>query len=187
MSDLSSSALLRFLDIASDQGMYNSNTVAGYRSAVTKILGALSDDETADVTQIDLDNAVRRFNNLNPGALTPESMRAYRSRLAKAISAFTNYQSNPMSFKPGAAQKENAKRELTAAKRSKTPKKGTKTPVASAQEQTHDLSTAVSRLTLTYPLREDFLVQIAIPRDLKTQEALRLGAFLKTLCADFVS
>ena len=112
MSDLSSSALLRFLDIASDQGMYNSNTVAGYRSAVTKILGALSDDETADVTQIDLDNAVRRFNNLNPGALTPESMRAYRSRLAKAISAFTNYQSNPMSFKPGAAQKETPRESL---------------------------------------------------------------------------
>lgn len=36
-------------------------------------------------------------------------------------------------------------------------------------------------LTLDYPLRPDFLAQVVIPRDLTTEEARRLVAFLLAL------
>jgi hypothetical protein len=42
-----------------------------------------------------------------------------------------------------------------------------------------------SDLTLSYPLRSDFLAQVVIPRDLTTTEAKRLGAFLLTTAIDY--
>jgi len=39
-------------------------------------------------------------------------------------------------------------------------------------------------LTLDYPLRPDFLAQVVIPRDLTTEEARRMVAFLLALTSD---
>jgi hypothetical protein len=42
-----------------------------------------------------------------------------------------------------------------------------------------------SGISLDFPLRDDFLAQVIVPRDLKVNEARRLCAFVMTLAGDY--
>jgi hypothetical protein len=43
----------------------------------------------------------------------------------------------------------------------------------------------VPMLRLSYPMRDDVLAEIAVPRTMTTEEARRLCAFVMTLAKDF--
>jgi hypothetical protein len=58
-------------------------------------------------------------------------------------------------------------------------------PTQSSERHQKEVVIASSGLTLSYPLRVDFLADIVIPRDLNTTEAKRLGAFLLTIAVDY--
>ena len=45
-------------------------------------------------------------------------------------------------------------------------------------------STTSAGLSFAFPLRTDFLAQLVLPRDMKTEEAHRLCAFIKALAVD---
>jgi hypothetical protein len=47
------------------------------------------------------------------------------------------------------------------------------------------LSGLTPKVPLSYPIREDFLAQLIVPRDITMDEARRLGAFIATLAKDF--
>jgi hypothetical protein len=41
-------------------------------------------------------------------------------------------------------------------------------------------------MAMQYPLREDFIAQVLLPRGMTSEEARRLCAFIRTLAVDFV-
>ena len=181
-SDFSKNALMRFLDTVVAKGLMNANTAGGLKAACSRILDDLA--ATDDVRGVDVNTAVVRYNNRNPGALSTNSLAEYQRRVSRAISDFVSWVENPASFKPrarGASGKnglkaENASKQRAAAAHSDTP-----------VHTVHAASSAPTStgLPLSYPLRPDFLAQVVIPRDLTAEEARRLGAFLMTLAADF--
>ena len=179
-SDFSKNALMSFLDTVVAKGLMNANTAGGLKAACSRILDDLAD--TDDVRGVDVNTAVVRYNNRNPGALSPNSLAEYQRRVSRAISDFVSWVENPASFKPrarGASGKNGRKTENAVGQRATA--SHTDTPVHSV----HAPAPTSTGLPLSYPLRPDFLAQVVIPRDLTAEEARRLGAFLMTLAADF--
>lgn len=178
-SGYSKIALLNFLDTVVAKGLMNANTAGGLKAACSRILDDLAD--TDDVRGVDVNTAVVRYNNRNPGALSPNSLAEYQRRVSRAISDFVSWVENPAGFKPrarGAPAKNGRKTDSAANGRISAP------PQTTAAQAVHPVSTSTG-LPLSYPLRPDFLAQVVIPRDLTAEEARRLGAFLLTLASDF--
>nr|WP_290228156.1 hypothetical protein [Trichocoleus desertorum] len=176
-TDYSKESFLKFLDYLVDRGLIKYQTVRGWRSAASKLLNDLSDAEEADVRTIDLELAVHKAANREPGLISPQSLKTYQQRIAIAIQEFVAWRSNPAGYKP----------------RSSNGQTGTNKSVERLVVQERSISEKHERenlilhsgLTLSYPLRSDFLAQVVIPRDLNVVEAKRLGAFLLTIAVDY--
>lgn len=186
-------ALLRFLSTLGERGLANQNTAEGLRVAVTKILGELPEDELRDVRELDVEEAIHRFHNRNPGAVTPGTLAEYQRRIALAIRHFVSFTENPTGFRPigRGASKRNGGDKKNGAEKPRDPKlsRNASTPPAADNTAVPSPATAepqpATGLTIPYPLRADFLAQVVIPRDLKRDEARRLSAFITTLASDF--
>ena len=179
----SKASLLKFLDTLADKGLANTNTANSYKVSANKILGDLAPDEEADVRRVDVETAVRRFNNRNPGLLSPKSLAEYQRRVTAVIKEFVRYTENPAGYKTAGKAVPIKKTDSSAkAKERAKPVEGRPAPPAAPQPFSPPPSIGLS---LSYPLRPDFLAQIVIPRDMKTDEAKRLSAFVMTLATDF--
>jgi hypothetical protein len=186
-ANYSRSALLGFLDMMASKGLTNGNTAVAIKTACGKILVDLSDAEESDVRKVDVPLAIRKFNNKNPGTLSPASLAEYQRRVALAIREFGLYNSNPTSYrgigsgKPRAAKPDSG--EPTAATR---PKKSTEKARRPQDEEIATATPAVNSagLSFAFPLRNDFLAQLVLPRDMKSDEANRLCAFVRALAID---
>lgn len=175
MADRSRTALLEFLDYLSTKGLMAKGTVAARKAASSQILGILEADEAADVTSIDLDQVVHRFQNLHGKKYTPQSLTTYKSRVKAAIDDFTSYSSNPLAFRPSIQSRE----------RSKT-KNGKQPAVQGGLDEAEPIkadtnprpihSAMASSNILPIPLRVDLTVFIqGLPFDLTAHEARKIS------------
>lgn len=161
---------LRFLDYLGEKGLIPLATASSRRSTAGKITSILSVEEAVDVTVIDLDDLMRRFDHLNPHQYGPGSLQTYKSRMRTALDDFRTYCENPLSFKPSGQR------------RSK-PRKAEEAPKRGAVSATHEASVAVQSgqvlpniAVLPIPLRAGLTVQIAgLPFDLTTAEARKIA------------
>lgn len=179
-TDYTKGALLKFLDTVVTKGLMNANTAGGLKAACSKILDDLG--EADDVRSVDVNTAVVRYNNRNPGALSPNSLAEYQRRVTRAIADFVSWSDNPTGFKPkgkGNSTRNGKKAEPRGDRQITAPR-----PETPAHSSNPTAPTSAG-LPLSYPLRPDFLAQVVIPRDLTADEARRLGAFLLTLAVDF--
>lgn len=183
MDSYTRDGLVKFTELLGEKGLANSNTARAMTVAVSKVLSDLSPEEEADVRKIDVTTAVRRHNNKNPNALSPKSLAEYQRRVTVAIREFVQYVDNPTGYtgigrdlKSGRA--DNGDR--VAAK-----KRSPRIPLQQSDDQSVPALPTSSGLSLAFPLRPDFLAQVVIPRDLKSDEAKRLAAFIATLALDY--
>jgi len=178
----SKASLMRFLDTLADKGLANTNTANSYKVSANKILGDLAPEEEADVRRVDVETAVRRFNNRNPGLLSPKSLAEYQRRVTAVIKEFVRYTENPAGYKTAgkAVPSKKSDNSGNGKHRTKAVEDAPAIPVSTQQFTPPSIG-----LSLSYPLRPDFLAQIVIPRDMKTDEARRLSAFVMTLATDF--
>jgi len=179
-------ALLNFADLLATKGLANSNTAAALKSAVSRILSDLSPDEEADVRKVDVGLAIRRYNNKNPNAVSPSSLAEYQRRLTQVISEFVRYVNDPAGYnglggapkapRSDKSDKQSPKKRASATSEVHKETRGTEMPASPPTS---------SGLSLAFPLRADFLAQVVLPRDLKSDEAKRLAAFIATLAIDY--
>lgn len=180
----SRASLLTFLDTLGTKGLANANTAQSLRVSCGKILVDLSDAEEADVRKVDVGLAIRKFNNKNPGALSPSSLAEYQRRVTLAIREFDLYQGNPTGYKGIGRQPSRSENgEKPTAKKKEPLSKGA--PAKHAERGAPSAPTTSAGLSHTFPMRSDFLAQLVLPRDMKTAEAQRLCAFIRALAADF--
>lgn len=184
MEALNKAGLVQFTAMITDKGWINQNTGSAWKAAITKILGDVAPD--ADVRSIDVDTAVRYFNNRNPGDLTPESLQTYAKRVKNAIANYISYVDDPVKYRApartpstnGAKKSANAgvpKSEITdvtVIEQLPAAPPARMEPISLATE---------SNLALPFPLRPGYLAQVVIPRDMTKAEAGRLCAFIQTL------
>lgn len=181
-TDYSKEAFLKFLDYVSDKGLIKFQTVRGWRSAVLKLMADLSEDEEEDIRTVDLDLAVHRTANRDSVSVSPESLNTYRNRVALAIQEFISWRNDPATYKPRGL---NGKSRAKSSNERVTPQERVSKGAPKALEKREAETMASSGLTLSFPLRSDFLAQVVIPRDLTAIEARRLGAFLLTIAVDY--
>ena len=87
---------------AADKGLMNGNTAAGLRSASTQVLQVIGDGwETTDITALDVDDLLVRFQNLKKKDYTPQVLELYKKRFRKALVSYLSYLENPGAWKPG--------------------------------------------------------------------------------------
>jgi len=147
------------------------------------VLGELSDGDS--VESFDTHAAILRYNNLNPGELTGDSLKKYEQRTRTAIEQFVAWKRDPLNYKPpsrGLPTTGNGDKKPPVTRRAmKTvgvakqmvaepaPDPTPAPPVASP--------VATNALAVPIPIRGGkFIVQMTIPHDLSSDEAKRIGA-----------
>lgn len=200
MENFSKAGMLSFAEMMTSKGWINANTGGGYKAALKKVLADVPDD--TDVRSIDARTQVLRYNNLNPGELSPASLKQYEKRVAAMIGYYMSWKSDPTNFKP--PQRELGEKGDKPAKSLK-PANGKPNAVlqkfpASAganvaipvenERQIHadggtytvnGTAMKTPSLTMPFPLRDDYLSSITIPRDMTKDEADRLCTFIQAL------
>jgi hypothetical protein len=157
---------------AAEKGILNSNTAGALRAACTKVLEIEDNWEAQDVTTLDIDSLLRRFQTLKAKEYKPESLREYDRRFRKAYAAFLEYVESPQTWKMN-QQERPARAPKAEVKRIDTPANGGST--------LNPLPQSVGFMEYPFPLREGRIVKMSLPTDLKASEVKRLSAFLTTL------
>lgn len=168
--------LLEFLDYLADKGLMAKATAVARKAAASKVLGILSDEESQDVTQLNLDDVMARFNNLEGKKYTPGSLTAYLSRLKLAVDDFNNYLENPLGFRPSVQPREVRKTE--------SKKEGSERPNIDKQPgvERHAVKVPMSNSILPIPIRPDITVFIqGLPYDLTEAEAGKIANVIRAM------
>lgn len=179
MSNRSLSSLLDFMDYLANKGLMPRNTAVGRKAACNKVLGILDPEEQTDVTQIDVENAMTRFINLEGKGYTPGSLVVYKGRVASAIADFRSYLENPAGFKPSAGSK---KAKADNGKGNSTSKINRNDSAKPTIESKHEVTAQPSANVFPIPIRADVVVRInGLPFDLTPAEADKIAAVVKAL------
>ena len=199
--------MVSFAVMMTSKGWINANTGGGHKAALNKILGTLPDD--TDVRQIDVKKQILQYNNLHPGELSPASLKQYEKRVAAMIGYYKTWKEDPTNFKPPqrelsdktdktSSSASNGRKVIRRTQLAKSPGEITVEPpksngteaasVRRMQAETGyfnltsgDATAMTPSLTMPFPLRDDYLASITIPRDMTKDEADRLCTFIQAL------
>lgn len=173
--------LVEFLEYAATKGLMNKNTAAAQKSAVVKVLG-IDDDRWLDenLRELDVDQQVTRFQNLKKSAYSPTSLRTYESRFRSALDEYFRFLDDPGAYRPATAGREPAGR--TASQRGSRGKKAAQ-PHSDDRPVESPVAPPVRDFLITYPfpLRENTMVYLQLPKDLTKHEGERLSRFVQSL------
>jgi len=181
--DYSKAALIRFLEVVIDQGLVNANTAKGWSAACSRLLEDMTNVD--DVRKVDVATAIKRYHNKHPGELKGTVLKEYERRLTRALADFQQYVADPTSYKGRGRGPNNTNGgEARATRKGRNQTITPATGVVSVEGSAPKL-TAIAGLSLEFPMRPDFLAQIVVPRDIKADEARRLGRFIMALAQDY--
>ncbi len=181
------SALMAFLKKAETTGLYKANTVGGLRAAASKLLEDIQDSD--DVRALDVEEAALRYHNKHPSELSSASLGEYQRRLRRLLSEFAAFNENPAGYRPKGRVTANSSVKAQSSKDQKLQKRPKmESPLSEEIIPTRGAESSapsVPMLRLSYPIRDDVLAEVAVPRGMTTDEAKRLCAFVMTLAKDF--
>jgi hypothetical protein len=177
--DYSFDAFLRFLEYVGDKGLMNARSAQGFRVAAAKIAGHVTDAERSDVRRLNVDAAFQKYFNRDGSKVTPSTLREYKRRVTAGVQEFLNWTEAPEGYAPRGRSEVRpiGKKPSDKARERRTQENDEREPDASRS--------VADRLKMPYPLRDDFLVEVLIPRNMTMEEAKRIGVFLTTLAVDF--
>ena len=160
---------------AADKGVMNRNTAAGLRSACTQVLTVIGNDwEKTDVTSLDVENLLVRFQNLRKKDFKPQVLEVYKQRFRKAVASYLEYVENPGGWKPGTQEKPTASQ-----RDDRSPKRRSATTTVSAG--TGATQIGPGEVEYKFPLRPGVMARLILPSDLTQQDVSRLTAFMAML------
>lgn len=169
--------LLAFLDHAAERGLMPAATAQALAVASRNVFGILSEPEKADVSQLDLDAVIKRFQNKRARDFSTDTLKEYDRRVRRAVKLFLEWREDPANFHA-------ATRSTTTGRRRKSG------PEISASGEISNSGAAVPLpSTGTYqtvlPLAPGRIVTLAnVPVDLTTAEAERLAQFVRMLVVE---
>ena len=171
-SDRSREALLDFLDYAKSKGLMKATTAESRKAAANQVLGILDEAEAQDVSTIDLDHLLDRFQTLYGKRYSPDSLRTYKARVKNSIEDFLRYQENPMDFRP----RTTLSRKVKTAKRTIAPTASNAASTATSVISRSSSPSVFGTSTVPIPLRQDLTVLIhGLPFDLSEAEARKIS------------
>lgn len=168
-------ALVEHWTWAAGKGLMNAWTARAMKTACKDVLSVMEGWESLDVRTLDVDDALRRFQNLRGKKFKPQSLEAYKQRFRHAHKSFLSYIDDPSGWKAGGRFTRND---------SVIPAKKPVKPIReeSGLRSLDQASPLQSRLVdYPFPLREGRMALLRLPVDLSPQEARRLSSFVATL------
>ncbi|HTV77834.1 MAG TPA: hypothetical protein VMF03_06225 [Steroidobacteraceae bacterium] len=166
--------LLEFLDHAGDKGLMPAATAQALAVAARNVLGILADNEKADLSRLDLDAAIKRFNNKRARDFNPSSLKEYGRRVRRAVELFLSWREDPANFTI------KTRTTTTPRKRDKGAANDELATRDAPREQAPDEARGTYRSSV--PIRPGLVVTLLnIPNDLTSVEAERLAAFVRLL------
>lgn len=186
--------LVAFLDYAIQKGYLKTATGQAMKTAVKEVLSSTEGAdgwETVDLTSLDEDDVLRRFETLRAMKFSAGSLSTYKGRYSRAASMFSEFRASPATWRPSVKQRARSKgssASVAVAPRVQTTDSGAlantaspaPAPVAGAPHPAH--GSAI--ITYPFPLRQGVLASLELPPDLTLREARRLGAFIESLAID---
>jgi hypothetical protein len=171
--------LLEFLDHAGDRGLMPAATAGALAVASRNVFGVLSDDEKADLSTLDIDGVIKRFNNKRAKDFNPASLKEYGRRVKRALDLFLRWREDPATFTVKTRSTTTVKRPEKARRSvAEWENVASSSPEASVTPTTGAYSSSV-------PVRPGVVVTVAnIPNDLTKAEADRLATFVRMLAID---
>jgi hypothetical protein len=166
--------LQKFLDHVGDKGLMPAATAQALAVATRNVLGVLAEDEKTDLSELDLDAAIERFNNKRARDFNPSSLKEYGRRVRRAVDLFLSWREDPASF--------TIKTRTTSAPRKREKGYGNGEPAMreTLTEQVPDEVAGTYRSAV--PIRAGLVVTLLnIPYDLTDSEAERIAGFVRML------
>ena len=166
---------IEYCDYLADKGYATSTQVNPWKIAVRKVFEAVEGEawESLDLTTVDLDDYLSRFQRLAGAQYKAESVTAYKRRIRNALDAHEQYLTTgkPWTFKSGSKRSKPAEgKDSPAASVTKLePKAGIATESANASSITDGL--------LPYPfvLGDGRMVTLSLPPRLTSDDVNRLS------------
>jgi len=183
--DGSGGGLDLFLEWAGRTGEMNPTTANSYRTAAGKILGVTEDTDGTDVTTLDIEAVLARWENLNRTKYSSGSLLTYKSRFRQAVTMYKAWLVKDPDWKQ-AGKGSSATGSKPATKQGR-PRKSADAPtrLASSDIVTNDGRPSdlagVRMVAYDMPLRPDLLVRLTLPIDLTKHDAERISAFVSSL------
>lgn len=163
---------------AAEKGLVNKNTAGSLRTACAKVLGVLDNWEAVDVSTLDVEDVLKRFQNLRGTNFKPQILQVYKRRFRFAVRSYLDYVKDPGNWKPGLQERP-----------TRAGRNGDEEHADQLERPGHLVPPtrppAEGWVTYPFPVREGQIAQLILPRDLKGAEAKRLSAFIATLAVDF--
>jgi len=166
-------ALVAHWQWAAKKGLMNANTAAGLGSACAQVLGALEGGDALDVTKLDVEEVLGRFQNLRGKKYRPKVLDTYKKRFRYALASYLDYLKDPGGWKPRSAPPRAAPLHAETGDASRP-----------AVETTVQPLPATGLVEYPFPVREGLIARLVLPRDLKAAELKRLHAFMSALLVD---
>jgi hypothetical protein len=158
------------------KGLMNQNTANALRAACSQVLAVVDDWETEDLSGLDVEGTLKRFENLRKKDFKPQTLETYKRRFRQALQSFLSYHDDPGNWKPPSQER-----------RSEWPlRNGAGRQSPDEREKASVRGREVSGLVeYPYPLRAGVIARLTLPPDLNTREVRRLTKFMESLVIDF--
>lgn len=173
--DYSSEGLLAFLREATLAGRMAPALARSRRAAARVLFAELSENEAADLRQLDIDALKSRFLDIQGDGLRSEVVELYAERLHGALDDYFRFVEAPDSFVSKAAAQTASPRDKQSPKTRE--ERALETVRLSAPRQRPDV--------IPIPLQQDRVVYLhGIPADLTPQEARKISRVVEALAND---
>jgi hypothetical protein len=183
--------LIAFLGRIGDHGEINPTTARALRAAANTVLAVEADPMGVNLREINVENLLDRFENLNRARMRDNSITTYRSRFRRSVAMYIGWLDKAPDWRSAGKQQSAKPTGVVAAggRRSRSTRRGPQ-PEQPIETSTMEPSTTTdsvpARRLVAYdvPIQPDFLVRITLPADLTPAEAKRLSRFVENLAFD---
>jgi hypothetical protein len=162
---------------AAEKGVMNRNTAAGLRAACVQVLGVVENPEQIEISSLDVEDLLTRFQNLRKQRFKPQVLETYKRRFRNAVKSYKEYLGNPGTWKPASQERPSGteRRDRT----SGAPTGASGTP--GGPVPTHSAIAGAGNEEYRLPLRPSVMARLILPVDLTRDEATRIKAFVDML------
>lgn len=171
--------LSEFIDWLVEKGYATRGSVGPWQSATRQVFRTVEGEDygAVDISGLDPDEYMDRFEKLAAGQYKIESLASYRSRFRKALEAYGEYlsQKNLPTFRAS------PRRRKAPRPKGKPGTSGPKVETKSTERSEPSAGVGLGLIEYPFPLRSGDVARLRLPAQLEAGDADRIAAFVQTL------
>ena len=175
-----------FLRWAGDKGEVSTATANGWLAASRAVLAVYDDPDHVAIRDLDVEQALTRFENKSRTKYNTASMAAYKRRFQQAVGAYLAWLDGDQNWNSLSRANKSARSATQRSRKRASARNAASAPTTRAPESV-DASApeppAAPHGMVAYdlPLRPNLRARLTLPADLTTSDAERISAFVRSL------